>query len=314
MTGQDGSYLAKFLLDKGYKVFGTSRDAQAATFANLHALRIRERVQTLSMATNDFRSVLQTLYKVEPDEVYNLSGQSSVALSFEQPVETMESISLATLNLLEAVRFRAKGIRLYNAGSSECFGNTGGHPANEETPFRPCSPYAVAKAAAHWQVANYRMAYKLYACTGVLFNHESPLRPERYVTRKIIMTAHQISTGVKKKLYLGNLNVVRDWGWAPEYVEAMWKMLQQNSPDDYVIATGRSYSLKDFVRTAFAAVDLDWEKYVEVDPNLLRPADLTEGNADPTKAAERLGWVAKYSMTEVVQQMMTAELHGVGSI
>jgi GDPmannose 4,6-dehydratase len=313
VAGQDGAYLAKFLLDKGYEVFGTSRDAQASAFTNLHTLEIHERVHTLSMAINDFRSVLQALCKVEPDEVYNLSGQSSVALSFEQPVETMESIGLATLNLLEAIRFRAKDIRLYSAGSSECFGNTGGHPANEETPFRPCSPYAVAKAAAHWQVANYRSAYNLFACTGILFNHESPLRPERYVTRKIVIAAHQISIGVRKQLYLGNLDVVRDWGWAPEYVEAMWKMLQQDSPDDYVIATGRSHSLKDFVRTAFSEFGLDWEKYVEIDPNLLRPADLIEGNANPQKAAERLSWVAKYRMTEVVKKMISAELHEIGS-
>jgi GDPmannose 4,6-dehydratase len=313
VTGQDGAYLARFLLDKGYEVFGTSRDAQAATFTNLHALKIGESVHTLSMAINDFRSVLQALCRVEPDEVYNLSGQSSVGLSFEQPVETMESISLATLNLLEAIRFLAKDIRLYSAGSSECFGNTWGRPANEETPFRPCSPYAVAKAAAYWQVANYRASYKLYACTGILFNHESPLRPERYVTRKIVIAAHQISMGVKKKLYLGNLNVIRDWGWAPEYVEAMWKMLQQDSPDDYVIATGRSCSLKDFVRTAFTELGLDWEKYVEIDPSLLRPTDLIEGNADPKKAAERLGWAAKYGMTDVVQKMLSAELHGISS-
>lgn len=313
VTGQDGAYLAKFLLDKGYEVFGTSRDAQAATFTNLHALKIHERVHTLSMATNDFRSVLQALCKVEPDEVYNLSGQSSVGLSFEQPVETMESISLATLNLLEAIRFLSKEIRLYSAGSSECFGNTGGRPADEETPFRPCSPYAVAKAAAYWQVANYRLAYKLYACTGILFNHESPLRPERYVTRKIVIAAHQISTGLKNKLYLGNLNVIRDWGWAPEYVEAMWQMLQQDNPDDYVVATGCSYSLKDFVSTAFSELGLDWEKYVEIDPNLLRPADLSEGNANPQKAAERLGWVAKCGMTEVVQKMISAELYGVSA-
>jgi GDPmannose 4,6-dehydratase len=313
VAGQDGAYLARFLLDKGYEVFGTSRDAQAAAFTNLHALKIRERVHTLSMAINDFRSVLQALSKVEPDEVYNLSGQSSVGLSFEQPVETMESIGLATLNLLETIRFLAKDIRLYSAGSGECFGNTGGHPANEETPFRPCSPYAVAKAAAYWQVANYRASYKLYACTGILFNHESPLRPERYVTRKIVIAAHQIKTGVKNKLYLGNLNVIRDWGWAPEYVEAMWKMLQQDSPNDFVIATGRSYSLKDFVNTAFSEFGLDWEKYVEIDPNLFRPNDLTEGNADPTKAAERLGWVAKNTMTEVVQKMISAELHVMSS-
>ncbi len=308
VSGQDGAYLAKFLLDKGYEVFGTSRDSQVSKFMNLQALKIREHVHTLSMAVNDFRSVLQALHNVMPDEVYNLSGQSSVGLSFEQPVETMESISLATLNILEAIRFLAKDIRFYSAGSSECFGNTGGSPANEETPFRPISPYAVAKAAAYWQVSNYRAAYKLYACTGILFNHESPLRPERFVTRKIVLGALQIALGVEQYLYLGNLDVKRDWGWAPEYVEAMWRMLQQDSPDDYVIATGHSYSLRDFVNTAFSEFDLEWSKYVKIDPALFRPTDLVEGNANPKKAAEKLGWVARYSMKEVVQKMIAAEV------
>lgn len=313
VAGQDGAYLAKLLLDKGYEVFGTSRDSQVSTFMNLHALNIRERVHTLSMAVNDFRSVLQALSNVSPDEVYNLSGQSSVGLSFEQPVETMESISLATLNLLEAIRFLGRDIRFYSAGSSECFGNTGRSPASEETPFRPISPYAVAKAAAYWQVSNYRAAYKLYACTGILFNHESPLRPERFVTRKIVLAALQISSGAKKNLYLGNLDIKRDWGWAPEYVEAMWRMLQQDSPDDYVIATGHSYSLRDFVDTAFSKFGLEWSKYVEIDPTLFRPTDLVEGNANPNKAAERLGWVAQFGMKEVVQKMISAELHGIHS-
>ncbi|MES2025546.1 MAG: GDP-mannose 4,6-dehydratase [Pseudomonadota bacterium] len=310
VSGQDGAYLAKLLLDKGYEVFGTSRDAQVSSFSNLHVLKIRDRVQTLSMAINDFRSVLHALSKVLPDEIYNLSGQSSVGLSFEQPVETMESISLGTLNLLEAIRFLARDIRLYSAGSSECFGNTDGHPANEQTSFRPCSPYAVAKSAAYWQVANYRAAYKLYACTGILFNHESSLRPERFVTRKIVRAAHRISIGAESKLSLGNLDIKRDWGWAPEYVEAMWKMLQMESPDDYVIATGHSCSLRDFVSTAFSAFDLDWKQYVEVDLTLLRPADLAEGNANPQKAAERLGWAAQYRMPDVVKKMIAAEVHG----
>src|SRR5664279_625037 len=230
ISGQDGAYLAKLLLEKGYQVFGTARDAQMATFINLEKLGIRQRVTLLSMALNDFRSVLQTLSKVEPDEVYNLAGQSSVGLSFEQPVETLESISIGTLNLLEVIRFLKLPIRLYSAGSSECFGDTGGIPADEYTSFRPRSPYAVAKATAHWAVANYREAYNLYACTGILFNHESPLRPERFVTRKIINSACRIAAGSDIKLQLGNISVARDWGYAPEYVDAMWRMLQQNIP------------------------------------------------------------------------------------
>jgi len=211
--GQDGSLLAKLLILKGYEVFGTSRDAQTATFSNLSKLGILDSVETHSMALNDFRSVLTVLDKIEPDEVYNLSGQSSVGLSFEQPVETMESISLGTLNMMEAVRFLSKEIRFYNAGSSECFGeSTADRPANENTSFHPRSPYAVAKSAAHWQVANYREAYGLFACTGILFNHESCLRPERFVTRKIIEAARRIANGSKEKLVLGNTKVIRDWG------------------------------------------------------------------------------------------------------
>ncbi|HUL58429.1 MAG TPA: GDP-mannose 4,6-dehydratase, partial [Anaeromyxobacteraceae bacterium] len=253
VSGQDGAYLAELLLGKGYEVHGTSRDANLANFSNLARLGIRERVRTLSVAPNDFRSTLTALAQVEPDELYNLSGQSSVGLSFDQPVETMESISIATLNLLEAIRFTKRKIRLYNASSGECFGDTGGHAADEQTPFRPRSPYAVAKAAAHFEVANYREAYGLFACSGILFNHESPLRPERFVTRKIVAAACRIAAGSEERLRLGNVRVKRDWGWAPEYVEAMWRMLQQDRPDDYVIATGETRSLEEFAAAAFAA-------------------------------------------------------------
>ena len=301
VSGQDGAYLAKFLIKKGYEVFGTSRDAQVSPFSNLHKLGIRDQVTTLSMALNDFRSVLSALSKVEPDEIYNLSGQSSVGLSFEQPVETMESISLGTLNLLEAVRFLSSDIRLYNAGSSECFGDTGGVPATEGTPFKPRSPYAVAKCAAHWQVDNYREAYDLFACTGILFNHESCLRPERFVTRKIIEAARRIATGSNERLVLGNIKIVRDWGWAPEYVEAMWRMLQENSPDDFVIATGKSVMLEQFVELAFNGFGLDWKDYVETHVDLYRPSDLAESHANPSKAKEILGWQARYNVNDVVK-------------
>ena len=206
ISGQDGTYLAKLLLDKGYEVYGTARDAQVASFGNLEKFGFRQRIRLYSMALNDFRSVLQTLCKIEPVEIYNLAGPSSVALSFDQPVETLESISIGTLNLLEVIRFLQKPIRLYSAGSSECFGDTGGIPADEYTPFRPRSPYAVAKAAAYWAVANNREAYNLYACTGILFSHESPLRPERFVTRKIINSACRIAAGSDIKLQLGNIH------------------------------------------------------------------------------------------------------------
>jgi GDPmannose 4,6-dehydratase len=310
ISGQDGSYLADLLLRKGYEVHGTSRDANLSPFAGLAYLGIRERVRLLSVAPTDFRSVLTALVQVEPDEVYNLSGQSSVGLSFEQPVETMESIGIATLNLLEAIRFTKRPIRFYSASSGECFGETGGRPADESAPFRPRSPYAVAKAAAHFEVANYREAYRLFACNGVLFNHESPLRPERFVTRKIVSAACRIAQGSREKLRLGNMAVCRDWGWGPEYVDAMWRMLQQDRPDDYVIATGESRSLQDFVQAAFAAVGLAWREHVVSDRALLRPTDILANAGNPAKAAQVLGWTAQAKMEETVARMVAAERRG----
>lgn len=307
VSGQDGAYLANLLLRKGYEVFGTSRDATVSSFDGLRRLGIRDHIRLLSMATTDFRSVLSTFTTTRPDEIYNLSGQSSVGLSFEQPVETMESISHATLNLLEALRCLQRPIRFYNAGSSECFGDTLGRPATEDTPFRPRSPYAVAKAAAHYQVVNYRQAYGLFACNGILFNHESPLRPERFVTRKIVSAACRIAAGSRERLRLGNMAVRRDWGWAPEYVAAMWAMLQQEQPDDYVVATGKTNALADFVREAFAAVGLDWHPHVEADASLYRPTDIAESSADPTKAARVLGWRATVDLADTVRRMVEAE-------
>jgi len=303
VSGQDGSYLAQLLLQKGYQVHGTARDAQATNFPNLITLGIKEQISCHSMALNDFRSVLQVLAKVQADEIYNLAGQSSVGLSFEQPVETLESISVGTLNLLEAIRFLGRPARLYSAGSSECFGNTDGQPADESTPFRPRSPYAVAKATAFWEVANYREAYNLFACTGILFNHESPLRPERFVTQKIIKAAKRIASGSTEKLQLGNISIARDWGWAPEYVEAMWRILQQDDPDDYVVATGETHTLEEFVAEAFNCVGLDWRDHVITDPTLLRPSEIMVSRANPGKSAERLGWQARNKMRDVVRMM-----------
>jgi GDPmannose 4,6-dehydratase len=307
VSGQDGAYLAQFLLGKGYEVYGSSRDAQVSSFEKLVRMGIRDQVRLLSVALSDFRSVFQALARVQPDEIYNLAGQSSVGLSFEQPVETMESITIGTLNFLEAIRYLEKRVKFYNAGSSECFGDTGEHAAVETTPFRPRSPYAVAKASAHWTVANYREAYDLFACTGILFNHESPLRPERFVTRKIVSAACRIALGGGSGLRLGNLNIVRDWGWAPEYVEAMWSMLQLDHPDDFVIATGRSYKLEEFVEAAFSEVGLDWHDHVIIDNDLLRPADLAISKANPQKAWRELGWLAKNRMPEVAKLMVHAE-------
>jgi GDPmannose 4,6-dehydratase len=309
LSGQDGAYLARYLLQLGYEVYGTSRDAQAKEFSNLKALGIHKEVTTLSLAVNDFRSVLQAVKDVEPDEIYNLSGQSSVGLSFEQPVETIESVAIGVLNFLEAIRFTGRSIRFYNAGSSEVFGNTGGKPANEETAFHPNSPYAVAKASAYWLVANYRAAYKLFACTGILFNHESPLRPKRFVTQKVISTACRIRHGSQEKLKLGNVDIVRDWGWAPEYVRAMQLMMQRRNPEDFVIATGMSISLKEFVKRVFAYIGLSWRDHVQIDASLYRPADIMESYADPSKASRILGWKAKYSVDDIICYMMEAELN-----
>ena len=304
--GQDGAYLSRLLLDKGYEVIGASRDAMASSFGNLKSVGIRDKVITASMAISDFRSVLQTLEKYKPDEIYNLAGQSSVGLSFEQPVETMESIAIGTLNLLEAIRFYGKPIRLYSAGSSECFGDTGAAPANEETPFRPRSPYAVAKATAHNLVANYREAYSLFACTGILFNHESPLRPERFVTQKIVRTAARIAAGSGGKLEMGNIDIQRDWGWAPEYVEAMWKMLQLEHPQDFVIATGRTVSLEFFVEQAFKSFGLNYKDYLVVNKSFYRPTDIHIGSANPSKAHELLDWRAQVSIETVIENMCVA--------
>lgn len=307
VSGQDGAYLAQLLLSKGYKVYGASRDAQMSTFANLSTLGIRERVTTVSLAINDFRSVLQIIQHVEPDEIYNLAGQSSVGLSFEQPVETLESTSIGVLNILEAIRFTGRKIRFYNAGSSEVFGDTNGVAAHEKTPFSPRSPYAVGKASAYWIVANYREAYGLFACTGILFNHESPLRPTRFVTRKIISTACRIAAGSNETLKLGNISIARDWGWAPEYVDAMWRMLQQEAPDDFVIATGDMRKLADFIALTFSSLQLDWQEFVETDPALFRPSDILMGVGNPAKALSILGWQARYRLEDIVRKMIDAE-------
>ena len=305
ISGQDGSYLAKFLLDKGYCVWGTSRDAQGSSFSNLVQLGIKGQLTLLSMIPEDFRSVLVALRKSQPDEVYYLAGQSSVGLSFEQPAETIQSIALGTLNILEACRMLDKPAKIYHAGSSECFGDTGGVPANELTPFQPRSPYAVAKASAFWLVNNYREAYDLFACTGILFNHESPLRPNRFVTQKIISTAIRIARGSTETLSLGRLDISRDWGWAPEYVEAMWLMLQQEKAEDFVIATGECNSLESFVDTVFSELGLDWRQHVEQNQEFMRPTDLKVSVGDPRKAEQNLAWKAKLKMRDIVKLMLS---------
>jgi GDPmannose 4,6-dehydratase len=304
VSGQDGSYLASLLLSKDYKVVGTSRDASIGGLTNLCRLGIADDVVLYSMALNDFRSVLQVLSQVKPDEIYNLAGQTSVGLSFEQPIETFDSINTGTLNLLEGLRFLKLNARFYNAGSSECFGNTEGVSANETTAFKPKSPYAVAKAAAFWAVASYREAYGLFACSGILFNHESVLRPERFVTQKIIKAAQRIKNGSGETLMLGNIDIYRDWGWAPEYVDAMWRMLQQEHADDFVIATGESHSLKEFVAEAFSCLDLDWHEHVQVDLSLMRPSDIAKSCGNAAKAQAILGWQSEATFKDIVHTMV----------
>jgi GDPmannose 4,6-dehydratase len=307
VSGQDGAYLAEFLLKKGYEVYGTSRDHEVGTFRNLQILGNKEKVRLMSMVTSDFRSVLTALQKADADEIYNLAGQTSVGMSFAYPVETFDSIMIGTMNLLECIRLLGKPVKFYNAGSSEVFGNTP-QPATEETPFHPRSPYATAKAAAHYAVANYREAYGLFACTGILFNHESPLRPTRFVTQKIVTTAIRIANGSKERLKLGNLDIYRDWGWAPDYVDAMWRILQQDVPDDFVIATGQMHSLKKFVAKAFDNVGLNAWEHVDSDPGLLRPSDIARSCGDPSKASNRLSWRAKTNFEQIVEKLIVS--HG----
>jgi len=304
VSGQDGSLLAKMLLSKGYHVCGTSRDAQIASFSNLKNLGIKEGIIFESLSLTDFRSVLQVIKKYQPDEIYNLSGQSSVGLSFEQPIETFESIALGSLNLMEAIRFLSIPCRFYNASSSECFGDTDKFGATETTPFLPKSPYGVAKAAAFWSVSNYRESYDIFACSGILFNHESPLRPSRFVTKKIVIEACKIAKTKKGTLSLGALDISRDWGWADEYIEAMWLMLQQEKPEDFVIATGSTYSLQDFVQMTFDYLGLEWKDWVLFDNKFHRPSDIVMSVANPSKAREKLGWTAKIRMPEVIERMI----------
>jgi len=304
VSGQDGALLAKMLISKGYHVCGTSRDAQIASFSNLKNLDIKEGITFESLSLTDFRSVLQVIKKYQPDEIYNLSGQSSVGLSFEQPIETFESIALGSLNLMEAIRFLSIPCRFYNASSSECFGDTDKFGATETTPFLPKSPYGVAKAAAFWSVSNYRESYDIFACSGILFNHESPLRPSRFVTKKIVIEACKIAKTKKGNLSLGALDISRDWGWADEYIEAMWLMLQQEKPEDFVIATGSTYSLQDFVQMTFDYLGLDWKDWVLFDNKFRRPSDIVMSVANPSKAREKLGWTAKIKMPEVIERMI----------
>ena len=308
ITGQDGTYLARHLLESGYRVVGSSRDAQSSDTSRLNRLGIAQDIELISLAPNDFRSVLKALSSIEPTEIYNLAGQTSVGLSFEQPVECMESIAGGTLNFLEVLRYLEAPTRLFSAGSSECFGDTQQEAANETTAFHPRSPYAVAKSTAFWQVANYREAYGIFCCTGILANHESPLRPQRFVTQKIIDGVRRIKRGETQELRLGNLDIWRDWGWAAEYVVAMHQMLQAPIAKDYLIASGHTTSLQEFVRLAFAAAGLEADRYLISDATLLRPSDLKYSSMNPSLIFTDLGWKAQAKPDEIVQKMYEERL------
>ena len=308
-SGQDGTYLAELLVRRGLDVHGTSRDKEVSGYAGLRRLGIYDRVTLHSVVLSDFRSVVTVLNDVRPALIFNLAAQSSVGLSFEQPVETIDSIMHGTINVMEAMRFLALDAKFYNAASSECFGNTTKEqPADETTMFSPRSPYAVGKAASFWAVANYREAYGLFVCNGLLFNHESPLRPARYVTQKIVRGAVDIVAGRTGTLELGMLHIARDWGWAPEYVDAMARMLDRETPEDFVIATGKTHALEDFVAAAFACVGRNWRDHVIDNPALHRPTDILYSSGNPSKAARLLGWKAETKMVDVVGLLIDAEM------
>lgn len=308
ITGQDGSFLARLLLENGYRVVGAARRIQKEFTENLQYLGIAEQIDLIPASVTDSGEVAGIVQATRPSEIYNLAGQSSVARSFEEPARTFESIVTGTLNILEVVRRTGARIKLFNAGSGECFGDTKGRGLTEDTPFSPISPYGAAKTAASDLVKVYRNAYGVYACTGILMNHESQLRPAGFVTRKIVKTACEIARGECRELILGNITIERDWGWAHEYVRAMWMMLQQERADDFLIATGVTVSLEAFIAAVFGHLNLDWKEYVKIDPGLYRPADIQSVRANPEKALKQMGWKARYNALDVARMMVDAEL------
>lgn len=309
ITGQDGAYLARFLLDKGYEVHGMVRRASTETFDRITDLQ--DRVQLHQADLLDQLSLVRLVEKSGPDELYNLAAQSFVPTSFEQPLLTGEFTALGVTRLLEAVRTVNRSIRFYQASSSEMFGNVTEEPQNERTPFWPRSPYGVAKVYGHWITVNYRESYGLFACSGILFNHESPLRGKEFVTRKITHGVARIKHGLQEKLFLGNLEAQRDWGFAGDYVRAMWMMLNHDHPDDYVIATGIKHTVREFCELAFSEAGLNWEDHVEVDPALFRPADVNTLRGDASKASRELGWEPEVTFQELVAMMVQADLERV---
>ena len=308
ITGQDGAYLVEFLLSKGYKVIGAFRRASTVNTGRLDALGIAKDLELVPLDLTDHGNMRRVIEAVAPDEVYNLAAQSFVGVSFEQPVTTGEITGVGAVRLLETIREVNTQIRFYQASTSEMFGKAQEVPQNENTAFHPRSPYAASKLYAHWSTVIYREAYGIHATSGILFNHESPLRGAEFVTRKIALGAARIKHGLQGELRLGNLDAKRDWGYAKEYVEAMWLMLQQPEPDDYVIATGETHSVKEFVEAAFEVVGLDWQQYVVIDPTFMRPAEVDFLLGDYSKAREKLGWKPKTTFKELVSLMVEADL------
>jgi GDPmannose 4,6-dehydratase len=310
ITGQDGAYLAEFLLGKGYEVHGMVRRASTEGFERMEHLRSRLQLHQADLL--DQLSIVTLLSAVRPHEVYNLAAQSFVPTSFSQPLLTAEFTGLGVTRMLEAIRHVDPTVRFYQASSSEMFGRVQTEPQNETTPFWPRSPYGAAKAYGHWITVNYRESYQMFACSGILFNHESPLRGKEFVTRKVTDAVARIKLGVQDKLRLGNLDAQRDWGFAGDYVEAMWLMLTQDEPEDFVIATGKKHSVRQLVELAFRHVGLDWQEFVEVDPTLLRPADVNTLCGDASKARAQLGWQPKVGFEQLVAMMVDADLERVG--
>ncbi len=312
ITGQDGSYLTELLLKKGYEVWGIIRRSSSFHTGRIdHLYKDPHEKPHLRLVYGDLTdggNLFTIVNELQPDEIYNLGAQSHVKVSFETPVYTVNTDALGTLRLLEALRSMKNPPRFYQASSSEMYGKVVETPQNEKTPFYPRSPYGCAKVYSFWQTVNYREAYGLFACNGILFNHESPRRGETFVTRKITRAATRIKLGLQEKLYLGNLDAKRDWGYAGDYVEAMWLILQQDKPDDFVIATGETHSVREFVEEVFGYLDMDWHKYVEVDPVYFRPTEVDMLQGDATKAAKILGWKPKVSFKELAKMMTDADM------
>jgi GDPmannose 4,6-dehydratase len=317
ITGQDGSYLAELLLDKGYEVHGIIRRASSFNTGRIDHLYADPHINGVDLFLHygdiaDSTNLIKLLYRIQPDEVYHLAAQSHVRVSFDIPEYTGDVTGLSAVRILEAIKETGVKARFYQASSSEMFGQVREVPQRETTPFYPRSPYGIAKVYAYWSTVNYRESYDMFACNGILFNHESPRRGETFVTRKVTRAAARIKAGLQEKLYLGNLDAKRDWGYAKEYVEAMWLMLQQEQPDDYVIATGETHSVREFVEEAFSAVGLDWQDHVEIDPKYHRPAEVDLLVGDASKAYRTLGWQPKTTFKDLVSLMVDADLAMVG--